>query len=128
MKQKILYALAVSSFIFSPVILASGGGGFSSGSYAKKVDQYYELGKTYYQSSTINGSPIEYCVKDSDDLKKLSRRTAKQFKSKPASEFANSLYSCDDPSLKLADALGRDQGDAILYYLNKRYKLSLRNG
>ena len=128
MKRTILAALTVSAVAFSPAILASGGAGISSGGFSKRVDQYYELGKTYYQSSTVNGSRLEYCVKGGNDLERLSRRTAKQFKSRPASEFANSLYSCSDPSLKIADALSGDQGDAILYYLNKRYKLGLRNG
>jgi len=108
---------------------ASGGAGLGGSNFSQpRIDQRYELGKSYYKSPQANGSRLEYCVKDGDTLSKLSRKSVRQFKRGPVSKFINSLYSCADPSLKIADAIEQGQGDAVLYYLNKRFKLRLQNG
>jgi len=105
--------------IGSSIASASGGGGIkSSTSTQPKVDRLYEEGKSYYKAKLVDGTRLEYCIKDNSGLTKLSRST----------DFVNSLYSCADPGLKIADAISADQGDAILYYLNKRFKLKLKNG
>ena len=129
MRLPLLSVAALTVMLTSPLVLASGGGGFDqSGFSQKRIDQQYETGKSYYKSRQADGSRLEYCVKSNDSLKKLSRRSVKKFKKGPASEFVASLYSCADPNLKIAEAVPDDQGDAILYYLNKRFKLRLTNG
>lgn len=128
MRQNILAFLTASSLILSPMAFASGGGGFNTSGFSqKKVDQLYELGKSYYKARQANGTRLEYCVKNGDSLKKISRRALKPFKKQPASTLINNLYSCSNPSLKIADAVADDQGEAILHYLNKRFKLRLKN-
>lgn len=114
----------------STALIASGGGGFNTGGFSsQRIDQQYELGKSYYKAGlSANGSKLEYCVQSGDGLKKLSRRTVRQFKNGTVSQFIDNLFHCSDPSLKIADAVPDDQGDAILYYLNKRFKLRLQNG
>jgi len=119
--------LAASMVVASPQLLASGGGGSFGSSGQSSVDKQYELGRSYYKSRQANGSQLKYCVRSGDDLKKLSRRSAKKFKNGSVSDFVDSLYSCEDPNLKIADLVPSNQGDAILYYLNKRYKLRLKN-
>ncbi len=119
--------LAASLVVISPQLLASSGGGSFGSSNSSRVDKQYELGRTYYKSRQANGSKLKYCVQTGDELKKLSRRSVKQFKNGSASDFIDSLYSCTDPDLKIADLVPADQGDAILYYLNKRYKLRLKS-
>lgn len=130
MNRKInITIVALFSIVCSQMVLASSGGGFDQGGFSqKKIDQKYELGKSYFKSGKSNGSRLNYCVKSGEKLKKLSRRSVKQFKKRPTSEFVDSLYSCADPALKIADAVADGQGDAILYYLNKRFKLRLTNG
>ena len=128
MRKHLLAAVAASAFVLSPIVNASGGGGYDTGSFSQsRIDQLYELGKSYYKSPQANGTRLEYCVKTDSGLAKLSRKSVKPFKRGAASQFVNSLYSCNDPSLKIADALPADQGDAVLHYLNKRFKLRLAN-
>ena len=127
MRHHLLATIAVSSLVLSPLALASGGGGFNqSGFSSKRIDQQYELGKSYYKGAQANGSQIEYCVKKGESLSKLGRRSVRSFKNGPASNFVDSLYSCSDPTLKIADTVDDEQGQAILYYLNKRFKLRLQ--
>jgi len=129
MRHPLLSATTLCLLFASPAIFASNGGGFDqSGFSQKKIDQLYETGKSYYKSRQANGSRLEYCVKGDSGLKKLSRRSVKRFKKGPASDFVGSLYSCTDPNQKIADVIPDDQGEAILYYLNKRFKLRLANG
>lgn len=122
-------ALAVTSLItFSGATFASGGGGFdTSGFSSQRVDQLYEEGKSYYRARQADGTQLEYCVKKGSDLNKLSRRSVRSFKRGSAAAFIDSLYSCSDASAKIADLVPDDQGQAILYYLNKRFKLRLSN-
>ena len=129
MRHHFLSASTLCVLLVSPIAFASNGGGFDqSGFSQKKIDQLYETGKSYYKSRQANGSRLEYCVKGDSGLKKLSRRTVKRFKKGPASDFVGSLYNCTNPSQKIADAIPENQGDAVLYYLNKRFKLRLKNG
>jgi len=126
MKNTLRILVPALSLFASATVLASGGGGFSAGGNSnQRVDQQYELGKSYYKSRLADGSKLEYCVKGDSGLKKLSRRSAKQFKKGSVSAFVDSLYNCDSPDQKIADLVSDEQGNAILYYLNKRYKLRL---
>ena len=118
--------LAAGSLAISTSVSASGGGGFNqSGFSSQRIDQQYELGKSYYKSRQADGSKLEYCVQTSDGLKKLSRGSVKAYKRGTVSNFVDNLFNCADPAVKIADAVPADQGDAILYYLNKRFKLRL---
>ena len=129
MRFHMLSVAALSMLLISPLVTASGGGGFDqSGFSQKRIDQQYETGKSYFKSRQADGSRLEYCIKSDSGLKKLSRRSVSAFKRGPASDFVASLYSCADPNLKIADAVPEGQGDAILYYLNKRFKLRLTSG
>jgi len=119
--------LTAGLVIASPQLLASGGGGSFNSSSGRSIDKTYELGKSFYKSRQADGSKLAYCVQTGDDLKKLSRRTVKPFKNGSVSKFVDSLYDCADPNTKIADVVPESQGDAILYYLNKRYKLRLKS-
>lgn len=126
MRKPIIAATFVIATAVSSLAAASGGGGYDNSAFSQnRIDQQYELGKSYYKSPQADGSRLEYCVKTDSGLKKLTRSSVKQFKRGTVSAFVNSLYSCNDPSLKIADAVASDKGDAILYYLNKRFKLRL---
>jgi len=103
--------LAAGSLVLSTSVSASGGGGFNQG---QRIDQQYELGKSYYKSAQADGTRLEYCVKTGDGLKKLSRGSVKAFKRGTVSNFVDSLYNCADPSAKIADSVPDNQGDAIL--------------
>ena len=129
MRLSLLSVTTLCIVLSSPLAFASGGGGFDQSGFSQsRIDQQYETGKSYYKSRQADGSRLEYCIKNNDNLRKLSRGSVKPFKKGPASAFVDSLYSCGDPTLKIADAVPDGQGEAILYYLNKRFKLRLTNG
>ena len=120
--------LAVVSITLSASVVASGGGGGFSGGFTKPVDEYYELGKSYFRSRQANGTQLEYCVLTANDgLKKLSRRSVKSFRNGPESAFVSRLLDCSEPAVKIVEVVSADQSDAILYYLNKRFELRLQN-
>lgn len=128
MRLHFLSVTTLCVLLASPLVSASGGGGFDQSGFSKqRIDQLYETGKAHYKSRQADGSRLEYCIKTESSLKKLSRRSVKPFKRGSAAAFIGSLYSCADANLKIADAVPDDQGDAILYYLNKRFKLRLEN-
>ena len=129
MRQHLVTVITVFAVLLSPLAMASGGGGFGQGGYSqKKVDQQYEIGRSYYKSKQADGSTLNYCVKTSDSLRKLSRKSVKPYKKGTVSAFVDSLYSCSNPELKISELVKEDQGEAILYYLNKRFKLKLKQG
>ena len=128
MKTTFKILFPVIGLVASATVLASNGGGFNTGaSSSQRIDQQYELGKSYYKSSQADGTRLEYCVKGNGGIKKLSRRSVKKFKKGSVDEFVGSLYNCAIPDQKIADVVSDEQGAAILYYLNKRFKLRLSN-
>lgn len=94
--------------------------------YTQTIDFQYALGKSYYKTTQADGSRLEYCVHGDNGLLKLSRPSVKRFKHGPASRFVDSLYNCANPAAKITDTVPEEQSDAVLHYLNKRFKLGLR--
>ncbi len=120
-------SIVMATIVMSQAAFASSGGAYRQNqSSQNKVDKEYELGKSYYRAAQADGTRLEYCVKDGDSLKKLSRRSVKPFKSGLVSNFSDSLYNCADASVKIFDIVADEQSNAILYYLNKRFKLRLK--
>lgn len=129
MRTHLLTFITVFTLFLSPFAMASSGGGFGQGGYSqKKVDQQYEIGRSYYKGKQADGSTLTYCIKKGDSLSKLSRKSVKPYKKGTVSAFVDSLYSCADPDVKISELVGDSQGQAILYYLNKRFKLRLKQG
>jgi len=129
MRLHLLSATTLCLLLSTPLAFASGGGGFGQDSYSQqRIDHQYEQGKSFYKSRQADGSRLEYCIKTDSNLTKLSRKSVRPFKRGPVSAFVGSLYSCTDPNLRIADAIPNHHGNAILYYLNKRFKLNLVNG
>ncbi len=127
MKLVIRSVAAALVLVISPVTQGSDGGGFNQGGFSqRKIDQQYELGKAHYKSGKVDGARLQYCLKTADGLKKLSRKSVRPFKRGPASDFVASLYSCDNADLRISEVIDEEQGQAVLYYLNKRFKLRLR--
>ena len=124
-----LALVGVLALTGTAVSVASGGGGFhEDASSQPKVDKQYELGRSYYKARQPDGSKLKYCVKSEKGLKKLSRKSVRPFKKKLKSQFFESLYSCNKPQNRIVDLIAEGRSDAILYYLNKRYRLKLKEG
>ncbi len=128
MRLQILSVTSICLLLGSSIVSASGGGGYNDNSFAQpRVDRLYEEGKSYYKAKLADGTRLEYCIKGDSGLTKLSRKSVKPFKRGSSAEFVNSLYSCADPNVRIADAVPANQGNAILYYLNKRFRLKLKS-
>ena len=125
--------LAVVSTSISTSVFAVGVGGISEFEkeilgIRKPVDKYFELGESHYKSPLADGSRLEYCVPTAESgLKKISRRSVRSFRNGPKSRFVNKLLHCSDPSVKIVEIVPAEETDAILYYLNKRFKLRLKD-
>ena len=86
------FAISSAVATISSPALASGGGGYDTGSFSQqRIDQLYELGKAYYKAPQADGTRLEYCVKTGDGLKKLTRSSVRQFKRGAAATFVDSL-------------------------------------
>lgn len=130
MKRAYTILLASLSLTVSSALVAKGNGPDTDtgieASNSQTIDLQYELGKSIYKSTRADGSRLEYCVNGDNRLLKLSRPAVKRFRNGLASDFVDSLYNCEDPAVKITDTWPVEQSDAILYYLNKRFKLGLR--
>ena len=109
-------------------VQASGGFGGNAGRLQTQVvDPLYEEGKAVFNGKTSRHGKIDYCVRvpGSSEVEKLRRKTLKSFKRSKVREFAESLHDCNMPDRKIAEVLGQEDFRAIIYYLNKRYRLKL---
>ncbi len=122
-----LAGMVLAMVTFFPVFSHASGGGIGSNQdgYSKKVDQLYEKGKSYFHSSYVDGKRVEYCVTEKDSPKKISRKSLKRFHATSPDMLMAQLVHCDDPGQLVSAEVPRNQIDAIVYYLNKRYRLSL---
>jgi len=132
--NKSLIAILVSCLSISTFAFSSSGsyGGSSRGGdygdsrqYRKPIDQNYELGKAVYKG-TGNRAKLQYCIDNGSDKVKLKSKSAKSFKRKSVNDFAAALYHCDKPDTRIASSLNRQDLAAVVYYLNKRYRLKLK--
>jgi len=136
--MKLISKIATASLlvVFSAGIYASGSEFYGSSgstygskkiakSYKKKVDQLYEKGKARYYATNSNGQRTRYCVRKEDAVESVSRRSLKDFRGTSEATLKSNLVQCDLPEQTLAASLESDQATALVYYLNKRYRLGL---
>ncbi len=93
----------------------------------RQVDPLYDQGKAVFKGRVRDYGKLRFCVvnPESGELAKLKRKTATQFRDAGVNDFAASLYNCEMPEQQIAGLLTRDDLVAVLYYLNKRFKLML---
>lgn len=91
------------------------------------VDEAYEFGKAVYKGRIKGTEKIKYCVRQDDEVKKLKRSTAKKYRKGSTQKFALALIDCKMPERLALTTMPREHIPAVLYYLNKRYKLKLED-
>lgn len=112
---------------------SGGGGGFSgAGSSApapapREIDEAYEFGKSIYLGRAPGSQKIKYCVKVDGEARKLRGRTLRPYKGTNQIDFANALYSCENPEQRALLKVKKEEVAYVLYYLNKRYNLDLQS-
>lgn len=99
----------------------------SPNTVGRNVDQFYEYGKAIYVGRGSQFEKIKYCVDErgEDPGGKLRGKTVKPYKGGDAHEFGALLYDCDEPERRINTVLADVEMFAVLYYLNKRYKLEM---
>jgi hypothetical protein len=96
----------------------------------KRYDENYEKGKAVYKGAGEHVK-YKYCVPDinGDDPAKrvpVKRRTMKAFKEMQVVKFVKQLYDCDNPDKWVLNYLDKEDAGYVVYYLNARYKLKLK--
>jgi len=104
-----------------------GGGGFGSSPPKRQIDQTYEVGKAIYNGRQSGFPKLSYCVLSDGEKVPVKSKSIKQYKKSSYSDLSASLYNCDTPDNLVANELSRDGLLHVLYYLNKRYRLSLKS-
>ena len=122
----ILSSIAIVITLFSVSGFASGIGNYGQGEGSTtRVDRLYESGKSVYYAKGSNGESVQYCINDGEQSERVSRRTLKPFVGSSVNELTARLVRCDDVERPVSELLDQSEVDAIVYYLNKRYRLSL---
>ena len=109
-----------------------GGGGFSTGTVApqRQTDPVYEHGKAIYKGRVSSYKDISVCILSETDeagFSKVKSKTIKHLKSTSYNEVAKNLVTCDDKDQLVFNLLSRNDTIALIYYLDKRYKLKLKS-
>lgn len=115
---------------------ASGSSSSSGGSYnsrgfenrSAQVDTYYEHGKTIFKNRKSTYPDFSFCIAselDESIATKIKRKNMKFLKETSVQTVAENLVNCDQPDQLALHVLNRDDLIAVIYYLNKRYKLKL---
>ena len=129
--KTLLMAIVIASVVVNSV-LASGSrstessGVFSSGSARSAEDITYEHGKSLFKGRDRRYGKVKYCVPtDNNELKKVKGSSLKPYKNGASEALANDLFNCDNPNQRIAQVFTTTDMTALVYYLNKRHKLSL---
>ena len=128
--KNIIFMVTVSFSLIATNLWASGSTGFGNSrppAPIRKVDENYEYGKALFQGRVTGIEKRAYCVQVDDEKLPLKRRTLKAYKAGSYLDFANALYYCDQPDLKIGNNLSKDHFGLVLYYLNKRFRLRLND-
>jgi len=108
---------------------ASGGGHYLEDGSSVRIDRLYEKGKGYFYGSTLEGAPLKYCVRQGDLTMLVTFQSLKPFQNSSPEALSENLVDCAQPDSLIESVLQSDQLTAVLYYLNKRYRLSIyQNG
>ena len=125
------FILTITAILGAPNLWASGGGGGSYGGTtslpAVQTDPWYERGKLIYSGRSKSYKGIKYCLKtdQSTELLAIKSKVMKPYKKKTYNDLAADLYNCKVPTQQAASFLKEKDILALVYYLNKRYKLKL---
>ncbi len=95
--------------------------------FGRPVDQLYEIGKALFKGRAGNHGKVKFCVAMQGETVggKIRGKSVKPFKNGDAHAFAEHLYNCDDPDKRLTDLMEEPEVFAVLYYLDKRYKMNM---
>jgi len=79
-----------------------------------------------YNGRSREVEKVKYCVTGEEEGTPVKRSSLRPFKGQTYNELASNLYDCNNPDKALLDYVSSSQAAHIIYYLDKRYKLSLQ--
>ena len=132
MNASIRVMVVLMAALFSTAILASGSGGYGGDTRFKntprQTDPVYEHGKAIFKGRSANYKKVKFCLKDdekAEGFKKIKSRNIKPFKETSYEEISQHIVICDNPEQLARQLLSREDILALIYYLDKRYRLKL---
>lgn len=100
----------------------------ASGSEARSGDTFdavYAQGKALLKGRTGGFEKVTYCVNTADGAKKLKSRSIKPHRRGTSDALAAALVNCDAPDKSIVSYMDAPSVQAVLHYLNSRYRLKL---
>ena len=92
-------------------------------------DPKFQQGLSRYKGLDKSLGKLPWCLKVDDQLVKLNIfnvwKTYGRFKGVTTNHFVDSLYICDRPEKTAYEFIGKQHMRAIVYYLDRRFKLYL---
>lgn len=104
-------------------------GDYGSNRQVKEVDPAYERGKSIFTGRSKQYKKYKFCMVNgsTQETSKLSRKTLKTFKGSNYQALSESIVKCDEPNKPITSVVSQDDLSLLLYYVNKRYKLNIKN-
>ena len=107
------------------------GGGFNSDGLT--LDEAYILGKSIYLGRNKKLRSLRVCLnmsKGADEAPTVvrpSRDVLKKFVGRPITVLTTRLIDCGDPTSQIALTLAPNDFRALVYYMNKKFRLRLKS-
>ena len=115
-----------------------GGGGYGSPSPANSrlSDPLYDVGKSLYQGRNRRHRGLQICLletpanerstKKATDQVPLSRKHIRGHRNSTVLELTTQMVRCGEPETAITSVLSTSDLEALLHFLNKRYRLRLK--
>ena len=133
--MKIKLFAITSLLITLPLFCYASGTTGDSGSYGqsdskptRQIDQVYERGKAIYTGRSKQYRKYKFCIIDKTSQKpvKITSKRLKPFKKTTYQQVANEIVKCDEADKAITSIVHIDDLALIVYYLDKRYRLKLK--
>lgn len=136
-----LFALLATLFFDGPAYPVGGGapnpdhldGGLIKRNDAAPLDKTFALGKAIYMGRGRKVRGLKICLsfnqknEDGPRAVRLSRKVLKPFKGGSILALTSRLVDCRAPKSHVALILNRTEFRALVYFMNKRFRLGLRS-
>lgn len=139
--RAVLFAFLATLFFDAPARATGGGvsnpdyldGGLLRSTDLAPLDRTYVLGKYIYMGKGKKVRGLKICLavfdEEEDDPRavRLSRKVLKPFKDRRIIDLTTKLIDCSAPKSQVALILDRTEFRALVHFMNKRFRLRLKN-
>ncbi|WP_086931784.1 hypothetical protein [Agarilytica rhodophyticola] len=113
-------------------VFASGSGSFGYGRQEpvqRITDPAYEYGKALFKGRNKKYKKVKFCTVSEEaesGVTKIKGKTMKPFRKSTYQKVASTLRNCAQPDQAAHQLLTNDDLFALVYYIDKRYRLKLK--